>query len=226
MYDARIDNVNYNITIGGVDLIMEEPTVNEAYNRRDTSRHSIIGGTQHVIRTEYKVRDYSFKTHLRIDPLYPDIYNDMFKEWMSKSTEVISAYMGGKFDAEIIVKPVPKGNYLEVDIQVIEIPTSVSTINHESIDAPSDKHLEITSKKDIDELKKSAKNIEKKIKELEKKTKSKKNTNELKKLKDKLKDIKKKINEKSKTTKSSTKSSKKTNKSNKKSSITNTKKNK
>lgn len=225
MYDSRIDTINYNITIGGVDLIMEEPTVNEAYNRRDTSRHSIIGGTQHVTRTEYKVRDYSFKTHLRIDPLYPDIYNAMFMEWMSKSTEVICAYMGGKFDAEIIVKPVPKGNYLEVDIQVIEIPSSVSTISHEQIDAPSDKHLEIISKKDIDELKSTAKTIEKKIKNLEKKTKSKKNTNELKKLKDKLKEVKKKINEKSKTTNkgNSNKNKKNTNKG---SGVTKTKKNK
>ena len=192
-YNANVHSDNYNISLNGMDFIMEDPQVNEAFNRRETSRHDIIGGTQQVIRTTYKVRDYGFKLHLRIDPLHPDIYNDMFSEWENKGVEVICAYMGGKFNAECIVKPVPKGNYLEVDVQVIEIPSITSTISTEKLDAPSDKHITIKSTDNQVQIKKQIKKIEKEIKAMEKKPKSKKNIEELKKKKDKLNSLKGKL---------------------------------
>lgn len=151
MYNNSVDSKDYNISIDGYSMIMEECTPNEAFNRRETIRHNIIGGTQAVVRGNYLVRDYTFTTHLLIDPEYPDVYNDVFKSWESKPVEVISKYMGGKFDAECIIKinPNDSPNYLTVEIQVIEIPAPNSLIPGEGINVPVDKvtPVKVTSKK-------------------------------------------------------------------------------
>lgn len=203
-YSKSVDTSNYNITINGVDFIMEDPSPNQAYNTRELSRHDIIGGTQHTIRTTYKVRDFTFRLHLRIDPLHPDIYNSMFIGWINEPCEIICAYMGGKFNAEVSVKPVPVGNYLEVDVQVIEIPETKSTIPNDSLDTPADKHIEIISSENTEALQKEIKETENQIKQLEKQPQTKETKEEKKTLKDKLKKLQKKMkNTKSKSVKTS-----------------------
>ena len=140
MYSQKVDTNYYNVSLDGVDLIMEECTPNESYNRRETIRHTIIGGTQTVIRGNYIVRDYTFTTHVLIDPQFPDVYDKVFKEWQSKPVEVISKYMGGKFNAEVIIKRHPNDSphYLSLEIQVIEIPEK-SVIPNDVVDLPVDK---------------------------------------------------------------------------------------
>ena len=150
MYKNTINKNYFNVSIDGYDLIAEEVTVNEAYNRRETSRKNIIGGTQTVIRTNYLPRDYTFITHMLIDPLHPDVYDNIFREWQSKAVEVISKQMGGKFSAECIVKPSLEDspNYLRVEIQVIEIPDATSLIPNDTFVSPSnsgDSNLKIIS---------------------------------------------------------------------------------
>lgn len=146
MYKKSVSATDYNVSIDGYSMIMEECNPNESYNRRETIRHNIIGGTQNVVRGNYIVRDYSFTTHLLIDPEYPDVYDDVFKSWQSKPVEVISKYMGGKFNAECIVKRNPNDspNYLSVEIQVIEIPTELSNIPNDTFGAPVDKISMVT----------------------------------------------------------------------------------
>ena len=165
MYKDNINKNYFNVSIDGYDLIAEEVTVNEAYNRRETSRKNIIGGTQTVVRTNYIPRDYTFITHFLIDPLYPDVYDNIFREWQSKAVEVISKQMGGKFSAECIVKPSLEDspNYLRVEIQVIEIPDTNSLIPNDSFVSPSnseESNLKIISKYNK-EKKKNKKNKDK-----------------------------------------------------------------
>ena len=140
MYDKNVDTDNYNVFLDGYQMIMETVTSNEAFNRRETVRHNILGGTQSVMRGSYLVRDYNFTTHLLIDPDHPDVYDDIFREWQSKPVEVVSKYMGGKFNAEVIIKRSTEGspNYLGLDVQVIEIPDSTSLIPHEEFLVPED----------------------------------------------------------------------------------------
>lgn len=139
MYRKDIDSNLFNVSIDGYDLIAEDFSPSESFNRRDTSRHNIIGGTQTVMRTTYIPRDISFVAHVLIDPLFPDVYDDILKVWMSKPVEVISKELGGKFKAECIVKKThEKPNYLKLDIQLIEIPGK-SLIPNDEFKVPSAK---------------------------------------------------------------------------------------
>ena len=45
MYPEKVDASFYSVSIDGYDLIAEEINPSESYNRRETSRHDIIGGT-------------------------------------------------------------------------------------------------------------------------------------------------------------------------------------
>jgi len=140
MYDETMDTSFYNISIDGYDLVAEEISPNESYNRRETSRHDIIGGTQRVVRTTYIPREYSITTHVRIDPTEPDIYDDVFRDWMSKNVEVISKYIGGSMKAECVVKVDPNDspNYLKLEINLTEIPDEKSLIPGEEFNVPDD----------------------------------------------------------------------------------------
>ncbi len=146
MYREKIDNDFFNISIDGLDLIAEDIIVNESFNRRETIRKNIIGGTQHVIRGGYLPRDFTIHTHVLVDPLFPDVYDSTFQEWHSKPVEVISRELGGKFDAEVIVKRTHDApNYLKLDIHIVEIPSSTSNIPNDSMKVKSDELKETTT---------------------------------------------------------------------------------
>lgn len=149
MYPEKVNKDYYNVSIDGYDLIAEEITPNEAYNRRETGRKNIIGGTQCVIRTNYIPRDYTITTHFLIDPLYPDVYDNIFMEWQSKDVEVVSKYLGGKFQAECQIKPTydESPNYMKVEIQLIEIPDTKSLIPNDVFQAPENSTEEQTKLK-------------------------------------------------------------------------------
>ena len=182
MYPEKVNTDYYNVSIDGYDLIAEEITPNEAYNRRETGRKNIIGGTQCVIRTNYMPRDYTFTTHVIIDPMHPDVYDNIFREWQSKDVEVVSKYMGGKFQAECQIKPSHEEspNYIKLEIQLIEIPDTSSLIPNDVFKAPknvSEKETKLkikaTKKKNKEKKKQKAKEEEKKKKQKEKKEKGK-----------------------------------------------------
>ena len=147
MYGSNVDKNDYNISLDGYQMIMETVSANETFNRRETIRHNILGGTMSVMRGNYLARDYNFTTHLLIDPNHPDVYDNILREWQSKPVEVISKYMGGKFNAEVIIKRNIDGypNYIGLDIQVIEIPTKSSTIPNDEFTIPEDKIAPVTT---------------------------------------------------------------------------------
>lgn len=140
-YSNDINPNLLNMSINGFDMVIEEPSPSESYNRRETSRHNIIGGTQWVARTTYIPRDFTFQAHLKIDPLYPDIYDSMIMSWMNGPVEVVSNELGGKFNAECIVKKTHESpSYLTLEIQLIEVPGETSNIpNEKNFKIPDDK---------------------------------------------------------------------------------------
>lgn len=146
-YAENIDSNYFNISIDGFSLIGEDISPNESFNRRETSRKNIIGGTQSVVRTNYIHKDFNFTAHLRIDPLYPDIYDETLQLWQSKTVEVISKELGGKFNAECIVKRKHDSpSYLTLDIQLIEIPEATSNIPNDTFAVPTDKITKSSTK--------------------------------------------------------------------------------
>ena len=161
MYGSNVEAKNYNVTVDGYQMIMEDLSTNESFNRRETIRHNIIGGTQSVMRGNYVARDYTFTTHLLIVPEFPDVYDDIIREWQSKPVEVISNLMGGKFKAELIIKKTPSNspNYLNLEVQVKEIPEQKSLIPNDEFVIPSETKAKtkVTSKTNKD-TKKNTKN--------------------------------------------------------------------
>lgn len=139
MYSSTINPNTFNITIDGFPLIIEpEPSPNESFNRRETARHDIIGGTQWVARTTYVPIDVTFTTHVRIDPYYPDIYDSTFKLWMSKPVEIIGREFGN-FMAECVVKKTHSSPaFLTLEIHLTEIPGDKSNIPGDEFKAPTD----------------------------------------------------------------------------------------
>lgn len=142
MYSDIRTDVSETVEIDGYPFWAQEITANEAYNRRETNRQSILGGTEHVSRTSYVVRDYSFSTYVHIPEGSPDVYDDIFREMVSKPCEVVSPYMGGMFNAEVIIERTAEESSPEdllLEIQVIEIPGSESNIPDDVVTVPEDK---------------------------------------------------------------------------------------
>ena len=146
MYSDKVDTDYFNLSVDGYDIIAEDINPNESYNRRETVRKNIIGGTQQVVRGGYIPRDATIVTHFMIDPEFPDVYDEIIMEWQSKPVEIISRELGGKFDAEVIVKKTHNDspNFLKMEMQIIEIPSSTSNIPNDTMKIPSDE-LEATT---------------------------------------------------------------------------------
>lgn len=158
MYSDKVDTDYFNLSVDGYDIIAEDINPNESYNRRETVRKNIIGGTQQVIRGGYIHRDWTITTHFLIDPLFPDVYDDIIREWQSKPVEVISKELGGKFNAEIIIKKHHESpNYLKIEMQIIEIPTNETLIPNDSMKIPTDELVTVSSSKDTNNNKKTTK---------------------------------------------------------------------
>ena len=135
----------YNIEIEGFPFFAESVDGDEFYNRREYSRLNIIGGTQFVNKGAYVPRSFSFTTHVRVEPNNPDVYNDIFREMMSKPCNVISPELGGMFDAVVVIKPKHSSpKYLELNVKITEIPTEKSNIFGEEIIIPEDKLQDVT----------------------------------------------------------------------------------
>lgn len=133
-------NDSFNIEIDGIPMFAEDVSSEESYNRRETNRVNILGGTQFVQRTNYIVRKFSFTTHLTCTPDRPDMYDKILADLCSKPCEVISPDMGGMFDAEIQIKKDHTGpRTLTLNITVTEIPKVESNIPNDSFTIPEDK---------------------------------------------------------------------------------------
>lgn len=178
MYGSNVEADNYNVTVDGYQMIMEDLTSNESFNRRETIRHNIIGGTQTVMRGNYVPRDFTFTTHLLIVPEYPDVYDDIIREWQSKPIEIISNLMGGKFNAELIIKKSPSSspNYLNLEVQVKEIPDVKSLIPNDEFIIPAETKAKTKVSSSTDKNTKN-KNNKKNTKDSKNKNKKGKNKN-------------------------------------------------
>ena len=138
LYEDKHDN--FNMQIEGYDIFAEEVTSDESFNRRETNRQYIMGGTQYVMRTNYIPRSYSFKTHLFIEPHRPDAYDSLFRDWCSRPVEIISPELGGKFKAELTIKREHRTpRMIEVTFQAVEVPERQSNIEDDFFLVPEDK---------------------------------------------------------------------------------------
>lgn len=151
MYADAVITVSENISIMGIPFYAEEIRGEETFNRRETNRNKILGGTQHVSRGEYVPRRYSFTSMIYHPTDRPDVYDNLFMEMMSKPVEVISPYMGGKFNAEVIIQrdtEEASPNHFTINVDVEEIPEVNSNIPGESkFVVPTTKKVE-SNKKD------------------------------------------------------------------------------
>ncbi|WP_458456219.1 peptidoglycan-binding domain-containing protein [Methanobrevibacter sp.] len=131
MYDDIIEGVSENIEIMGYPFYAENIDGDESFNRRELVRKNILNGTQSVKRGKYIARKYTFTTTLYHPTGRPDAHDQILSEIMSKPVEVISPYMGGIFNAEVIfTKNIPESspNHITLDVEVNEIPDKESRI--------------------------------------------------------------------------------------------------
>ena len=163
MYDALFPD-EASVEIEGFPFIVESCSPDESFNRRELGRTSIIGGTQVVTRGAYIPRTATISTHVRCPPDRPDIYDDIFREMMSKPCKVISPEIGGMFDAEVVVKREHETpDYLKLTFTITEIPSTNSNIPNETFSKPADKLMtdseradyEVRKAKKLEELKKN-----------------------------------------------------------------------
>lgn len=142
MYDDLRPGVEESVEIDGYPFYATEITPTESYNRRETNRQSILGGTEHVTRGKYIPRSFSFTTYVHIPEGHPEVYDTIFQEMVSKPCEVISPYMGGKFNAEVIIQKTAEEaspEDIKLDIEVVEIPSMDSLIPNDKVVVPADK---------------------------------------------------------------------------------------
>ena len=135
MYSDIVEGVSENIKIMGWPFYAENISADEPYNRREYNFNSILNGTEVVTPGQYVHREYSFSTTIYFPTGRPDVYDKIFEEMMSKPVEVISPYMGGKFNAIITIRktnPETSPNHMDLDVTVIEVPELNSNIPGES----------------------------------------------------------------------------------------------
>lgn len=147
MYEDIVTGVSETVKIMGVPFYAENINADEPVNRREREFTSILGGTERITQGKYVHREFSFTTTIFFPTGRPDVYDNIFMEMMSKTVEVISPYMGGKFQALIqINKTFPENspNHMELDVTVTEVPDKKSRIPGESFTVPRAK--KITSK--------------------------------------------------------------------------------
>lgn len=132
MYNVNIDEL-HDIQINDQLFICETYSPSEAFRRRDLNRIAILNGTQITTKGQYVPIDVSFTTHIAIDPNRPDMYDSVFEEMMSKPAEILSPELGGKFNAQVLIKKEhDKYSMLKLTVQVIEIPGTESRIPGEN----------------------------------------------------------------------------------------------
>ena len=125
MYRVNIDEV-YDIRINDQLFICESFSPSEAFRRRELNRTNILNGTQIVTKGVYIPIDVTFTTHVAIDPDRPDMYDKTFEEMMSQPAEIVSPELGGKFNAQVLIKKEhDKHSMLKLTIQVIDMTPSM-----------------------------------------------------------------------------------------------------
>lgn len=148
MYKDIKVNVSENIEINGYPFFAENISSDEAYNRRELNRNSILGGTEIVTKGKYVPRSYSFTTTIYHPENRPDAYEKILRQIVSNTAEVISPYMGGKFKADVLIqKNIEESspNHMVLDFTVTEIPTSKSNIPGENFTVPKPKKVKVTT---------------------------------------------------------------------------------
>ena len=162
MYDDIVTGVSETVTIMGIPFYAEDITADEPVNRRERNFTSILGGTERVSKGKYIHRKFSFRTTVFFPTGRPDAHDKIFSEIMREPVEVISPYMGGKFNALVeISKSFPEAspNHIELDVDITEVPDKKSLIKGESFKVPSVKKIKTKNKvKTTTKSKSSSKN--------------------------------------------------------------------
>lgn len=145
MYDDIVEGVSENIQIMGWPFYAENITADEPYNRRDYKFNNIIGGTEIVTPGKYVHREFSFTTTIYFPTGRPDAYDKTFVEMMSRPVEVISKYMGGKFNALVTIRKTnleSSVNHMDLDVSIVEVPERNSKIPGEEFTVPAKREVE------------------------------------------------------------------------------------
>lgn len=148
MYNDMRKGVSESIKIMGYPFYAENITANEPYNRREREFTSILGGTERVTRGKYIHREFSFSTTIYFPTGRPNAYDKIFKKMVSKPVEVISKYMGGKFNAIIKLEPsFPENspNHMDLNVTVTEVPEVKSRIPGERFTVPKPKKINVSN---------------------------------------------------------------------------------
>lgn len=149
MYKDIVNGVSETVEIDGYPFFGENISGgNNSYNRRELNRQKLLGGTENVTRGKYMSREYRFSTDVYTEG-NPRIFDEIFLDMSNKPCEVISPYMGGKFNAEIIIEREDEEaspEHMRLEITVKEIPEQQPNIPGESFTVPEDV-LETDNKK-------------------------------------------------------------------------------
>lgn len=133
------NRTDVNMEIDGYKIFAEDVTSEESFNRRETNRQKIMGGTEFVSRTNYIPRYYEFTTHLFCPKDRPDAYDSLFRDWSSRPVQIVSPDLGGYFWAELHVqRHRVSPMMLEVNFTATEIPDTKTNIPGDSFTMPSD----------------------------------------------------------------------------------------
>lgn len=134
MYRHIIDGTSETVKIMGYSFYTDDIESDEPHNRRERTFTPLLNGTEEVTRGEYVHRSFSFSSLISFPPDKPEIYDPLFKKMESKPVEVISRYMGGKFNAIVTLrKSFPYPNRIKVDVKITEVPGKKSLIPGESV---------------------------------------------------------------------------------------------
>lgn len=178
MYSHIIEGISENIKIMEMPFYAENIESDEPYNRRERDFTPIIGGTERVTKGKYVHRSFNFTTSVYYPEGRPDVYDNIFKEMMSKPVPVISPYMGN-FNALVTIRrsfPKASPNRMDLDMKLVEVPDVMSRIPGESFMVPAVKKVKSKTKTSDKNKKTDSKKSDSKSK-TKNKSKSKTKTN-------------------------------------------------
>lgn len=159
----ELDDDTTGIDIDGYLFFPKQVEGSESFSHREFVRTKIMSGGEFVTRGQYIPKEFSFDTIIDIDPSHLDDYLNIFSLMENKICRVTSPYLGGMFNAEVIVEvtnPESSPHVIECKVTIKEIPKAMArlkgdpVIKYPSINTISDVNVKERKTNDKKEVKK------------------------------------------------------------------------
>lgn len=132
----EFDDNTTGIDIDGYLFFPKQVDSDESFSHREFIRTKIMSGGEFVTRGQYIPKEFSFDTIIDIEPEHLDEYLNIFALMENKVCKVTSPYLGGMFNAEVMIEvtnPETSPHVIECKVKIKEIPDAMARLKGDPV---------------------------------------------------------------------------------------------